>query len=406
MKTRTTSHKWAFAARFRRGVYGWKSALPIQRLKEAVTEIRQVARGEPMVAADGAVSLLEKLSPALEQVDSSSGAIGTAVNRAIDALVPVIAGVDVPAPVRTRWLERLFDALQDDRMPYIEQLGDRWGDLCASPAIASAWADRLLPVTARVMGAEGVGEHFAGTTACLSALNAAQRHEELLALVNGARLNWWGYRHYGVDALVALGQPAEALRYAEASRGLNAPAAAIARKCEAILLSSGMIDEAYRRYAIEANQATTHLATFRAIAKKYPDRSPDSILHDLVASSPGAEGKWFAAAKDAGLLDLAASLAMRGPTDPRTLTRAARDFAQRKPEFAVACGTAALHWMAAGFGYEITGSDVLDAYGALADAALATGMERDQFNRRLRDQFVAVPGHSFVATVLAHHWVA
>jgi hypothetical protein len=256
------------------------------------------------------------------------------------------------------------------------------------------------------MGAEGRGEHFAGTTACLSALNAARRHEELLALVNGARLNWWGYRQYGVDALIALGRPAEALRYAEASRGLNAPTAAIARKCEAILLSSGMMDEAYRRYAIEANQATTHLATFRAIAKKYPVRSPDSILHDLVASSPGAEGKWFAAAKDAGLLDLAASLAMRGPTDPRTLTRAARDFAQRKPEFAMACGTAAVHWMAAGFGYEITGSDVLDAYGVLADAAVATGVECDELNKRLRAQFAALPGHSFVATVLAHHWAA
>jgi hypothetical protein len=288
-------------------------------------------------------------------------------------------------------------------MPYIEQLGDRWGDLCTSPDIASLWADRLLPITARVMGAEGLGEHFAGTTACLSALDAARRHQELLALVNGARLNWWGYRQYGVDALIALNRSTEALRYAEASRGLNAPTAAIARKCEAILLSSGMMEEAYRRYAIEANQTTTHLATFRAIAKKYPDRSSDSILHDLVASSPGAEGKWFAAAKDAGLLDLAASLAMRGPTDPRTLTRAARDFAQRKPEFAMACGTAALHWMAAGFGYEITGSDVLDAYGALADAALASGMERDELNRRLRAQFAAVSGQSFVAMVLAHH---
>jgi hypothetical protein len=48
-------------------------ALPVQRLKEAITEIRQVARREPVLAADGAVSLLEKLSPALEQVDSSSG---------------------------------------------------------------------------------------------------------------------------------------------------------------------------------------------------------------------------------------------------------------------------------------------------------------------------------------------
>src|SRR5258705_10151151 len=105
--------------------------------------------------SDGAVFLLEKLSPALEQVDSSSGALGTAVNRAIEALVPVIAGVDAPALMRERWLERLFDALQDDQMPYIERLGDRWGELCTTPEIASAWADRLLPVTARVMGAEG-----------------------------------------------------------------------------------------------------------------------------------------------------------------------------------------------------------------------------------------------------------
>ncbi|MGC2083591.1 MAG: hypothetical protein WA702_09560, partial [Bradyrhizobium sp.] len=108
--TRTTCHKWTFATRFRRGAFGWKSALPIQRLKEALGEIRQIARADPVLAADGAVALLEKLSPALEHVDSSSGAIGTAVNRAIDALVPVIAGVDVPAPVRMRWLDRLFDA--------------------------------------------------------------------------------------------------------------------------------------------------------------------------------------------------------------------------------------------------------------------------------------------------------
>jgi hypothetical protein len=33
-------------------------------------------------------------------------------------------------------------------------------------------------------------------------------------------------------------------------------------------------------------------------------------------------------------------------------------------------------------------------------------MERDQLNRRLRDQLAAILGHSFVATVLAHHWVA
>src|SRR4051794_26455678 len=108
---RTTSHtarKWAFTTRFRRGAFGWKSALPIQRLKEALIEIRQIARADHVLVADGGVALLEKLSPALEHADSSSGAMGTAVYRAIDPLVPVIAGVDVPLRSGCVGLERLL----------------------------------------------------------------------------------------------------------------------------------------------------------------------------------------------------------------------------------------------------------------------------------------------------------
>ena len=46
------------------------------------------------------MKLLEKLSPALEQVDSSSGALGAAVNAAIEVLVPLIAKADVDARTR------------------------------------------------------------------------------------------------------------------------------------------------------------------------------------------------------------------------------------------------------------------------------------------------------------------
>jgi hypothetical protein len=95
----------------------------------------QVARREPVVAADGAVSLAGKLSPALERVDSSFGAPGTAVNRAVDAPVPVIAGVDAPAVMRERWPERLFNALQNDQMPCIERPGVRWSELRVTPAM-------------------------------------------------------------------------------------------------------------------------------------------------------------------------------------------------------------------------------------------------------------------------------
>lgn len=111
------THKWQFAPRFRRNVFGWKSDAPIQRIKEALSEIRQIARKEPVLAAEGAVLFLEKLSPALMQVDSSSGALGTAVNRAIETLAPIIVKADVDKTLRQRWLDRLWQAIQDDEMP-------------------------------------------------------------------------------------------------------------------------------------------------------------------------------------------------------------------------------------------------------------------------------------------------
>ena len=121
--TKLHTHKWLFRSRFRANTFGWRSEPAITRVKEAVAEIKQVARREPVLAADGAVLFLEKVSSALERVDSSSGAIGTAVNNAIAALVPIIAGAPVEATVREKWLQRLWDAYQEDAIPYIETLG-------------------------------------------------------------------------------------------------------------------------------------------------------------------------------------------------------------------------------------------------------------------------------------------
>ncbi|MHB1671895.1 MAG: hypothetical protein ACYCVM_07645, partial [Acidiferrobacter sp.] len=377
-------HKWQFTSHFRRQAFGWRSGPPIQRIKEALSEIKKVARKEPRLAAEGAVSLLEKLSPALEQVDSSSGALGSAVNKAIGVLVPVIAKADVGTEHRQRWLERLWDALQDDNIPYIEVLGDYWGELCATPGLASAWADEFLPVVERVWGSTTPGHgYFKGTSACLSSLFYAGRHEQLLSLLEGAPFRWWHDRRWGVMALAAQGKKAEAIRYAEEFRGLNDPGWQIAQACEEILLSSGLADEAYRRYAIEANQGSTNIATFRAIVKKYPGRQPKEILHDLVASRPGEEGKWFAAAKDADLFDMAIDLANTSPTDPRTLTRAARDFADKQPKFAMAAGFAALRWMALGYGYELTHMDVLEAYDGLMQAAAQAGCDEGDMTTQL-----------------------
>jgi hypothetical protein len=75
-------------------------------------EIKAVAKKEPVVAAEGAVLFLEKLAPAIEQVDCSSGGIGSAVNRTIETLVPIIAKTGVSRAVREKWLDRLWDIIQ------------------------------------------------------------------------------------------------------------------------------------------------------------------------------------------------------------------------------------------------------------------------------------------------------
>ncbi len=399
----TSQHDWEFVRRFRRHAFGWKGSRPaIQRIKEAVVEIKKVARNAPALAAEGAVRFLEKVSPALEQIDSSSGAIGTSVNRAIDGLVPVISGAVVDGKTRDQWLERLWQAHADDAVPYIERLGDFWGELCASKQVAADWADRLVGVVERSWSPDpSLRGYFHGTIACLSALLQAQRYDQILGLLDKVPHRMWHYQQWGVKALVALGKKADALRYAEASRGLNDSPVAIARTCEEIMLSSGLVDEAYARYAILANQGTTHLSTFRAIVAKYPQKARADVLRDLAASTPGQEGKWFAAAKDAGLYHEAIELANCSPCDPKTLTRGARDFAEKNPGFATEAGMAALSWLAQGYGYEVTAADAWAAYENTLRAAEKLG-QAGPVRARIRELIAGdTPAQRWLRSVIA-----
>jgi hypothetical protein len=382
---RATGHPWRFKARFRRHAFGWRSQPAITRLVEAVSEIKQVARVDPVVGADGAVMLLERISPALERVDSSSGAIGSAVNRTMAELVPVIASAPADTPTRAAWLERLFDAHAADQIPYIEHLAEHWGELCASTDVASEWADRLITITRLALSSDRATRgYFHGTSACLSALFAAARYEELIDVVQHDVL--WTYKRWAVKALAALGRRAEAVAYAEHCRSPWASALDIDRMCEQLLLDSGQADDAYARYGLSANRAGTYLAWFRAVVKKYPQRPRAAILADLVQHTPGDEGKWFAAAKDAKLFDEAIALANATPCDPKTLTRAARDFAQASPVFAVEAGLAALRWLVGGYGYEMTSLDVRAAYAHTLTAATNAGV-REATEQRIRSLF-------------------
>lgn len=118
-KAASSWYKWEFKARFRRRAFGWRSRPAIERVRQAVREIRKVARRDAVLAAEGAVSFLERVPPALERVDSSSGAIGTAVNNAIAELVPIIARAPADAGTREGWLERLFEAHASQEIPWL-----------------------------------------------------------------------------------------------------------------------------------------------------------------------------------------------------------------------------------------------------------------------------------------------
>lgn len=395
-----TTHKWTFAPRFRRNAFGWRSQPAIMRIREAVSEIKKAARKDPIMAAEGAVLFLEKVSPALANVDSSSGYIGTAVNNAIDTLVPIIAKAPADNALRDRWLDHLWQAVEEDEIPYIELLPDYWGDLCSTSEQASRWAESLIEMVRLSWRPGGGASYFKGTTACLSTLLKAGRNNEILSLLELAPNKYWYYRKWGVKALAAMGRKAEAIRYAEDSRGINEPSGAIAEFCEEILLSSGMASEAYNRYAVEANQGTTYLATFRNVTKKYPHKSASEILNDLVASTPGEEGKWFAAAKSAGLYDEAIALANKTPCDPRTLTRAAKDMCVTQPAFAVEAGMAALRWLVEGYGYDITAMDVREAYNYTIRSAENLGCKQDTFERIRKLVASRTSGERFVATVI------
>lgn len=396
-----TAHKWTFVPRFRRNAFGWRSQPALVRIKEAVSEIKKSARKDPVMAAEGAVLFLEKVSPALAHVDSSSGSIGTAVNNAIETMVPIIARAPADNELRDRWLDRLWHAVEEDEIPYLELLPDFWGELCATSEQASRWADSLIEAV-RLSWRPGSGglSYFKGTTACLSALLKAGRNNEILSLLELSPNKYWHYRKWGVNALAAMGRKAEAIRYAEDSRGINEPSGAISEVCEEILLSSGLVSEAYNRYAVEVNQGTTYLATFRAVARKYPHKAASEILNDLVASTPGEEGKWFAAAKSAGLYDEAIALANRTPCDPRTLTRAAKEMSATQPDFAVETGMAALRWLVEGYGYDITVMEIREAYNYTIRAAENLGCKQETFDRIRRLVESRTSGERFAAAVI------
>jgi hypothetical protein len=192
-----------------------------------------------------------------------------------------------------------------------------------------------------------------------------------------------------------MGKKAEAIRYAEESRGLNDPGWQIAQACEAILLSSGLPTRPtgampWRR--IRAQRTWRRFVPSpRSIPTSSRKRSCATWLPARLA--PRASGSPPPRTRVCSPWRLSWRHAAR-PIHVR-LTRAARDYAEKQPDFALAAGLAALRWISLGHGYDITGADVLDAYSAVRQAAAGAGVPAQRINEQIRDMIASTqPGNS------------
>lgn len=384
------SHPWQFRSRFRTNAYSWHgTSLASKRLKEAVAEIKKVAKSDPLAAGEGCILLMERLWPALQGIDSSSGALGNAVNRTLDALIPILIAAPCDCELRAEWLQRLYEAVCDDGVQYLTPVEERWGEVCVFPELANEWADRILPLLREVWAARRPGAHVRGDTLCLSCLLETGRYKELKEVLSLRRMSFWPNDQFLAEAMAREGRIDEAVVYAEAHHDEHYEHPGIIAFCERIFLEAGRKEEAYRRFGLFAVNATTNLSVFRKTAAQYPERDPRQVLLDLIEAR-GNKGKWFAAAKDAGFLDIALECAQTGDTEPKTLVRAARDFEETEAEFAVDVALCAIQILLRGGGYEPSTVDIQEAYGYLM--AAATRLGRAEWARTALEHLLSDPG--------------
>jgi hypothetical protein len=378
------THKWAFKLGMRAGAYSWKSSTKaVERLKSASAEIRAVARTDPTTAAEGVIALAQRIWPAFEHIDTSSGALGNAVRRTLEELLPVLIEAPADEKIRAKWLEQLREAILDDGVDYLAPIADRFGQIAAFPALMNLHADRDLDMIQAAWSDHARFSHVTTATLTLSCLLEAGRYDELLVLLELKTSRLWFDQKFGAEALLRQGREDEALAYAESllkddrrQWGYQD----IAQFCETILVRQGREEEAYRRFGLLTAAGNTYLAMWRGLVKRYPDLDARMILVDLIESH-GSKGKWFAAAKTAKYFDIALECAAHPDAAPATLIRAARDFAIKEPAFAAQVGLQAIGHLLAGRGYEPSPLDIDEAVTNVMAAAERIG----QGDRLLRE---------------------
>jgi len=389
--------QWEFKSKFRAGLYSWKgSAKATKNLRAAVSEIRKAYKSDPLEAVEAIVWLVGRFWPAFRDIDSSSGALGKAVNDTIDKLLPLVIDAPADEPLRKKWTCRLFEAVCDDGVEYLGRLTEQWGRICATDSLRGYWAEEFLPLTEKALESRRDDYYyFVGTPACLSCLLESGHYDGLRRLLDLDDPPFWHYESYWAEALLRQDQIDDAIRHAQSllpgddegdADGFHAyspDTLQIKRFCEQTLYDAGRRREAYEHYSLAAQPDTTYLNHFRSLVRRYPEFEPSEILMDLIEKSGRPKQAWFSSARKCELYDIALQCAESGPVNPSTLATAARDTLGSHPDFAWRVSLLAVKYLLVDY-VDVSEHDVTTAVRHLVEGARSAG-HLDQALVALRD---------------------
>ena len=365
-----STHPWNFKVYFRTRAYGWRgSKLAIKRLKEAVSEIKK--EKDKNLAAEGAIFLMSRFWLSFQDIDTSSGSLGSAVYCAMETLIAIIIKADVSLDVRKYWLDILQAILQEDGVGYVSNIAGYWGDIASYPQLASAQADRLSFIVKHAWQQKQSIVYY--DTAYLSALFFAKRFNEVLDVIKLNPYPAWHINNFKAR-VIALDDIDKAIKYVESLRNIiNINPASIDLFCEGLLIKANRLTDAYNNYAIDANESNTYVSWFNKIKKKYGSLKTDKeILLNLINKNVAPLGKWFATANKLKLFDLALEIIKDDSVEPKTLNRAALSNVNNNPSYALEVALASLKWMVRGYGYEVSNLDVRNCISTIKQSAELT----------------------------------
>jgi hypothetical protein len=117
------------------------------------------------------------------------------------ALIPILTVASADHATRSKWLERLFEAVQNDGVEYLAPLEDRWGEIAQYPDLIDEYADRMIGMVRRAWADHQTFQHLIGTSVCLSCLLEGGRYDELHELLATRRMKSWSSHRFGAEAL-------------------------------------------------------------------------------------------------------------------------------------------------------------------------------------------------------------